>query len=553
MSAVERAEELTDSCAADHVAAAGSVGAEAGAWRRICHLEDLLEEAGAAAWLEGTQVALFRVRGQVYAIGNQDPASGANVLSRGIVGELGATLVVASPIYKQHFSLSTGRCLEEPALSVPSYAVRVDGGWISLRSPMPAVQKPPAAHRVARRRLVVVGNGMAATRTLEELLKIAPEAYDITLFGAEPHEGYNRILLSAVLAGERAAAEVVTHPLAWYAEHGIRLHRADPVVRIDRRRRVVHSRSGVAVPYDRLLLATGSKAVTLPIPGSDLPGVMRFRDLQDVEAMLAAAERARTAVVIGGGLLGLEAAHGLLERGMQVTVVHLASHLMERQLDAPAAELLQKELERRGMRFRLGARATRIEGDSAARAVELVDGRKLPAQLVVMAVGVLPNAELARSAGLRCGRGILVDDTLQSFDPSIYAVGECVEHRGRTFGLIAPVWEQARICAVHLAGHGLSAYRSGEFPSQLKVSGVELFSAGNCAGGAGTESLVLRDPLRGIYRRVVLAQGRVRGAVLYGDVRDARQYLELINSGQDVSRQRERLLFAPMPEEAATP
>lgn len=525
-----------------------TLGMRAGTWRPVCQLDDIQEESGVAAWLEGAQVALFRVHGAVHALGNQDPVSGTHVLSRGIVGELRGELVVASPLHKQHFSLVTGRCLEEPQLQVPTYEVRVQEGWVWLRSVRHATYVPSTQDAPHRRRLVIIGSGMAATRTLEELLRVAPDAFDITVFGAEAHESYNRILLSSVLAGERSAGEIVTHSLEWYEQHGIHFHRADPVVQIDRRQRVVLSQSGAQVRYDRLVLATGSQSVTLSVPGHALPGVVGFRDLCDVEAMLEGAHAGSPAVVIGGGLLGLEAAYGLTKRGMQVTVVHLTSHLMERQLDAPAAALLRRELEERGLQFRLGSSVARICGDARARSVELADGTQLAAELIVTAVGVRPNDALARSAGLRCERGILVDDTLLTFDPAIYAVGECVQHRGRTFGLVAPVWEQARICALHLAGNGARAYRCGESSSQLKVSGVQLFSAGSCGEGPGVESLVLHDPQRGVYRKLVLAQDRLRGAVLYGDVHDAQRYLELINSGEDVSGLREHLLFAARAE-----
>lgn len=392
-------------------------------------------------------------------------------------------------------------------------------------------------------RLVVVGNGMAGMRTVEELLALAPDLYDITVFGAEPHGNYNRILLSPVLAGEKTVDDIMLHPREWYARHGITLRAGDPVVEIDRVRRRVRSQSGMEVRYDRLLLATGSRPFIVPVPGHQLDGVIAFRDIQDVETMLAAARAHRHAVVIGGGLLGLEAANGLLRQGMDVTVLHLGDALMDRQLDANAAALLKRTLERRGLRILLGANTSEIVGDTRVSGVRLADGSQIPADLVVMAAGVRPNAELARAAGLHCERAIVVDDTLQTYDPRIYAVGECVQHRQATFGLVAPIWDQARVCAAHLAGAGHRRYVQQATATRLKVSGVELYSAGDIVGGEDSEDLVLRDPRRGVYKRLVLQQGRLAGAVLYGDVQDGPWYFELIQNGTPVGAMRNRLLF----------
>jgi len=391
--------------------------------------------------------------------------------------------------------------------------------------------------------LVVVGNGMAGMRTVEELLALDPDLYEITVFGAEPHGNYNRVLLSPLLAGEKQVDEIMLHPRAWYAEHNITLHAGDPVVRIDRRRRVVVARSGLETPYDRLLLATGSTPFMLPVPGNSLPGVVGFRDLQDVDTMLAAARRGGRAVVIGGGLLGLEAAYALQRRGMSVTVVHVAASLMNQQLDGEAGRLLKESLERSGLRILLGAQTSAIVGETRVEAVRFADGSELPADLAVMAAGVRPNIALAREAGLYCERAILVDDTLQTYDPRIYAVGECVQHRRATFGLVAPVWEQARVCAAHLAGAGHRRYVQAATATRLKVTGIDLFSAGDIAGGADSEELVLRDRHAGVYKRLVLAGGRVTGAVLMGDVGDGPWYFDLIQRGADVSHLRDRLLF----------
>ncbi|QHB57291.1 FAD-dependent oxidoreductase (plasmid) [Ralstonia solanacearum] len=397
--------------------------------------------------------------------------------------------------------------------------------------------------RAARPQLVVIGNGMAGMRTVEELLKLAPDLYDITVFGEEPHGNYNRILLSPVLAGEKRVDDIMLNTREWYQENGITLHAGDPVVAIDRPRRTVRSRGGVEVRYDRLLMATGSRPFILPVPGHTLPGVIAFRDIQDVETMLEAARNHRHAVVIGGGLLGLEAANGLLRQGMDVTVVHISQTLMERQLDKPAAALLKLALEAKGLRFLLGAQTTELIGTDRVSAVRFKDGTEIPADLVVMTAGVRPNIELARSAGLHCERAIVVDDTLQTYDPRIYAVGECVQHRSATFGLVAPIWDQARVCAAHLAGAGHRRYVQQATATKLKVTGVDLYSAGDFIGGEGTEDIVLRDPRRGVYKRLVLKDDRIVGAVLYGDVAEGPWYFELIQRQASIAAIRQRLLF----------
>jgi nitrite reductase (NADH) large subunit len=386
---------------------------------------------------------------------------------------------------------------------------------------------------------------MAGMRTVEELLALAPNEYEIVVFGAEPHGNYNRILLSPVLAGEKRAEDIVLHAPEWYAEHGVTLHAGDPIVAIDRRRRTVKSQRGVELSYDRLLLATGSNPIVLPVPGANLPGVITFRDLADVEAMLAAAKRGRKAVVIGGGLLGLEAANGLLSRGMSVTVVHLFETLMERQLDAAAAALLRASLTSRGIAFKMPAQTSAIVGTDSVQGVQFADGTGIDADLVVMAVGVRPNTTLAREAGLRCDRGVLVNDTLQTYDPSIYSVGECVQHRNVTFGLVAPLWEQARVCATHLAELGISRYRGTVPATQLKVTGIELYSAGDFQNSCNGEDIVLRDPARQIYKRLVIRDNKLCGAVLYGDASAGPWYFEMMAAGRDVTAIRDELLFGP--------
>lgn len=397
--------------------------------------------------------------------------------------------------------------------------------------------------RTPKQSLVVVGNGMAGMRTVEELLKLDRDLYDITVFGAEPHGNYNRILLSPLLAGEKQVDDIMLHTRQWYLDNGIVLHAGDPVVKIDRRRRFVHSQSGREVPYDRLLLATGSAPFIIPVPGHQLAGVVGFRDLADVATMLAAAVPGAQAVVIGGGLLGLEAANALQRRGMQVTVVHASASLMNQQLDPPAAALLKTALEDKGLAFRMDTQTTRILGRRRVEGVEFADGTAIAAALVVMAAGVRPNIALAQSAGLHCERAIVVDDTLQSYDPRIYAVGECVQHRSSTFGLVAPLWDQARVCAGHLAGAGHRRYVQRSTPTKLKVTGVDLYSVGDFIGGPGSEELVLRDRRSGIYKRLVLQGERVTGAVLYGDVRDGPWYFELIEQKTDIRALRAGLLF----------
>jgi nitrite reductase (NADH) large subunit len=394
-----------------------------------------------------------------------------------------------------------------------------------------------------RQSLVVVGNGMAGMRTVEELLKLAPELYDITVFGAEPHGNYNRILLSPVLAGEKNMDDIMIHTRQWYLDNGITLCAGDPVVHIDRRRRMVRSKSGREVWYDRLLLATGSTPFIVPVPGHKLPGVIGFRDIQDVDTMLEASRAGGHAVVIGGGLLGLEAANGLLRRGMHVTVVHVTDSLMNQQLDKPASLLLKNALELKGLRFMLDAHTAEIVGSKRVSAVRFRDGSEIAADLVVMAAGVRPNIALARDSGLHCDRAIVVDDTLQTYDPRIYAVGECVQHRSATFGLVAPIWDQAKVAGAHLARSGHRRYVQTATPTKLKVTGVDLYSVGDFIGGEGTEDLVLRDPRRGIYKRLVLNGNRIVGAVLYGDVQDGPWYFDLIQNRTDISSMRNQLLF----------
>ena len=393
-------------------------------------------------------------------------------------------------------------------------------------------------------KLVMVGNGMAGVRTLEELLKIAPDIYDITVFGAEPHANYNRILLSPVLAGEMTLQDIILNDLDWYAEHGITLHLGKKVVKIDRKARKVIADDGTEAQYDRLLLATGSSPFMLPIPGADLEGVITYRDIKDTNDMIAAAAKYRHAVVIGGGLLGLEAANGLKLRGMNVTVVHIMEWLMERQLDRTASGMLQKSLEAKGLHFMLKTQTAEIVGSAGCvTGVRFKDGSELAAELVVMAVGIRPEFSLAQSAGLHCNRGIVVNDTMQTFDPRIYAVGECASHRGIAYGLVAPLFEMAKVCANHLGQMGIGRYEGSVTSTKLKVTGVDLFSAGNFVGGPDSEEILLHDAVGGVYKKIVLQDNRVVGSVLYGDTVDGSYYLQLLRDKQDIHEVRDHLMF----------
>ncbi|SEJ04634.1 nitrite reductase large subunit NirB [Paraburkholderia diazotrophica] len=398
---------------------------------------------------------------------------------------------------------------------------------------------------MSKPRLVVIGNGMAGIRTLEELLTIAPDHYDITVFGAEPHPNYNRILLSPVLAGEQTFNDIVLNPLEWYEENDIALHMGKTIERIDRVRRKVVASDGTEAHYDRLLIATGSTPFILPIPGNTLKGVITYRDIYDTQAMIDTAAVKKRAVVIGGGLLGLEAANGLKLRGMDVTVVHLADTLLERQLDATAGKLLQRSLEARGLNFLLSTATTEIIGNDAGEVsgVRFRNGDTLATDLVVMAAGIRPNTALAEAAGLYCNRGIVVSDALQTYDPRIYAVGECVSHRGIAYGLVAPLFEQAKVCANHLALMGIGSYKGSVMSTKLKVTGIDLFSAGDFMGADGTEEIVLSDPSGGVYKKLVIKDDQLVGACLYGDTADGAWYFKLLREGRKLGELRDHIMF----------
>ncbi|WP_138467599.1 nitrite reductase large subunit NirB [Poseidonocella sp. HB161398] len=393
-------------------------------------------------------------------------------------------------------------------------------------------------------KLVVIGAGMASGRVLEHLFDAAPGAFDVTLFNAEPRGNYNRIMLSPVLSGEKSAEEIVTHDADWYARHGVATRFGERVTAIDPARKVVTGENG-EVPYDKLVIATGAAPFIVPLPGHDLPGVIGFRDMEDTGAMIAAAATpGATAVVIGGGLLGLEAAAALRLRGMEVTVLHNSGHLMNRQLDEAAGYLLEKDLARRGIKVITRAGTERIDGDGKVEKVVLGDGTEIAASLVVMSAGIRPRAGLGMAAGLAAGRAITVDAQMRTSDPDIFAVGECVEFEGNLFGLVAPLYDQARVLAKTLLGEE-DAFVMRELSTKLKVTGCDLFSAGDFAEGEGREDIVFRDPARGIYKRLVIEADRLLGAVMYGDTADANWFFGLIKDGTDISEMRETLIFGP--------
>ena len=391
--------------------------------------------------------------------------------------------------------------------------------------------------------LLVVGNGMAAARFVEELAARALGRYAVAVVGEEPTLAYNRVLLSSVLAEDIAPAEVELRPASWWEKHGVTVLYGHAATAIDRQIRRVRLANGATLPYTRLVLATGSRPIRLPISGADLSGVLTFRDLGDVAAIRGASAKGMTAAVIGGGLLGLEAAYGLAKAGVRVSVIHLMDRLMERQLDSRAASLLKRALESRGVTVHLNAETTGIRGTSRAEGVTLADGRVIKADLVVVAVGIRPNVDLARTAGIDINRGIVVDDGLETNVPGIHAIGECAEHRGQCYGLVEPAYEQARILASRLAGIPTPLYPGSVPATNLKVSGVNVFSAGDFIGTAGTEAIVLSDPGIGTYKKLVVRDGRLAGAVLFGDTADGLWYLDLIRSGQSIESFRDDLIF----------
>jgi nitrite reductase (NADH) large subunit len=390
--------------------------------------------------------------------------------------------------------------------------------------------------------LVIVGNGMAAARLVDELAKTALGRYAIAVIGDEPRLAYNRVLLSSVLAGETASHDVELRPAAWWRDRGVTLKYGSAVSEIDVGRRELKIAHEESVSFSKLVLATGSTPLRLDVPGADLPGVHTFRHSRDVDLLLTLAAQRKRVVVVGGGLLGLEAAYGLARAGAQVTLVHLVDRLMERQLDAPAAALLKSLVESRGIKILLNAATARIDGTSRVEAVELADGRRIETDAVVFAAGIRPNTALASEAGIPVHRGILVDDHMQTGVPGIFALGECAEHRDVCYGLVEPAYEQARVLAQHLSGRA-AAYEGSVAATNLKVSGIGVFSAGDFMASEGSETIVLNDIKAGIYKKLVIAEGRLTGAVLVGDVADALWYLELIRTRQPVARIRKDMMF----------
>ncbi|WP_342732622.1 FAD-dependent oxidoreductase [Bradyrhizobium sp. B117] len=401
--------------------------------------------------------------------------------------------------------------------------------------------------------LVIVGNGMAAARLVDELAKTALGRYAVAVIGDEPRLAYNRVLLSSVLAGETGSHEIELRPADWWRERGVTVRYGYRVTEIDTGRRELKIAGEESMEYSKLVLATGSTPLRLNVPGADLAGVHTFRDTRDVDLLLTLAAAKKRVVVVGGGLLGLEAAYGLAKAGAPVTLLHLMDRLMERQLDGTAADLLKTLVERKGIRILLNASTARIHGEGHVEAVELADGSRIEADAVIFAAGIKPNIALAKEAGIAVNRGIVVNDEMQTASPDIYALGECAEHRGTCYGLVEPAYEQARVLARHLAGKP-AAYQGSVVSTNLKVSGVSVFSAGDFMGGEGSESLVLTDRRRGTYKKLVIADGRLTGAVLIGDTVDALWYLELIRNREKVAAIRADMMFGrtlALPSKAA--
>jgi nitrite reductase (NADH) large subunit len=390
--------------------------------------------------------------------------------------------------------------------------------------------------------LVIVGNGMAAARLVDELAKVALGRYAIAVIGDEPRLAYNRVLLSSVLSGETTSEDIELRPATWWRDRGVTLKYGCLATEIDVGRRELKIAGEESLSFSKLVLTTGSSALRLSVPGADLAGVHTFRDSRDVDLLLALAAHKKRVVVVGGGLLGLEAAYGLAKAGSSVTLVHLMDRLMERQLDAPAAALLKSLVERKGIKILLNANTARIHGETRVEAVELVDGRRIDAEAVIFAAGIRPNVVLAREAGISVNRGIVVDDHLQTAAPDVFAIGECAEHRGICYGLVEPAYEQARVLAQHLAGTEVS-YAGSVVATNLKVSGVSVFSAGDFIGADGSESIVLSDINHGTYKKLVIAEGRLTGVVLIGDVGDALWYLELIRTRKPIAPIRADMMF----------
>lgn len=381
---------------------------------------------------------------------------------------------------------------------------------------------------MAKQKLVMIGNGMAGIRTIEEILERANDLYDITVIGKEPYPNYNRIMLSNILQNKMTVEETIMNPYEWYEEHGIELITNDPVIEVDRANQSVTTANGIEVSYDKLIFATGSKAFVIPVPGSTLPSVIGWRTIDDTEQMMNIAKTKKKAIVIGGGLLGLECARGLLDQGMEVTVLHLAEWLMEMQLDRKAGNMLKADLEKQGMKFEMQANTTEILGEDDVEGVKLADGREIPADLVVMAVGIRPYTEVAKESGLDVNRGIVVNDVMQTSDSNVYAVGECAEHNGKVYGLVAPLYEQGKVLADHLTNKETNGYKGSTTFTSLKVSGCDLYSAGQIVENAEIKGIEIFNSVDNNYKKIFLKDGNVVGAVLYGDIDDVSRFYNMM-------------------------
>lgn len=381
---------------------------------------------------------------------------------------------------------------------------------------------------MAKQKLVMIGNGMAGIRTIEEILERANDLYDITVIGKEPYPNYNRIMLSNILQNKMTVEETIMNPYEWYEEHGIELITNDPVIEVDRANQSVTTANGIEVSYDKLIFATGSKAFVIPVPGSTLPSVIGWRTIDDTEQMMNIAKTKKKAIVIGGGLLGLECARGLLDQGMEVTVLHLAEWLMEMQLDRKAGNMLKADLEKQGMKFEMQANTTEILGEDDVEGVKLADGREIPADLVVMAVGIRPYTEVAKESGLDVNRGIVVNDVMQTSDSNVYAVGECAEHNGKVYGLVAPLYEQGKVLADHLTNKETNGYKGSTTFTSLKVSGCDLYSAGQIVENAEIKGIEIFNSIDNNYKKIFLKDGNVVGAVLYGDIDDGSRFYNMM-------------------------
>ncbi|MBE5674170.1 NAD(P)/FAD-dependent oxidoreductase [Staphylococcus sp. SS35] len=405
---------------------------------------------------------------------------------------------------------------------------------------------------MAKQKLVMIGNGMAGIRTIEEILERANDLYDITVIGKEPYPNYNRIMLSNILQNKMTVEETIMNPYEWYEEHGIELITNDPVIEVDRANQSVTTANGIEVAYDKLIFATGSKAFVIPVPGSTLPSVIGWRTIDDTEQMMNIAKTKKKAIVIGGGLLGLECARGLLDQGMEVTVLHLAEWLMEMQLDRKAGNMLKADLEKQGMKFEMQANTTEILGEDDVEGVKLADGREIPADLVVMAVGIRPYTEVAKESGLDVNRGIVVNDVMQTSDSNIYAVGECAEHNGKVYGLVAPLYEQGKVLADHLTDKETNGYKGSTTFTSLKVSGCDLYSAGQIVENAEIKGIEIFNSVDNNYKKIFLKDGNVVGAVLYGDIDDGSRFYNMMKKSESIEDYTLVSLLTKGGEEATT-